>query len=255
MSYYHRYGQGAATPVENWEVTVDNIDDMLKLCVSMNTLVRKVKLVSSLMHKQEHPERFLEDKLWTPEYVARRLEGASQALSEHGDETVVVSEETKQRLVELELLRLDTDEQASAMFASIIQRDTITKDESDHMDVLNDARQAAEDDNMDAWKELFPELHKNLSKIFTMILEGIDFGTIEMCFQQYKLKLQGKTTDQQARRFMGKAAIDKYKLPANMFDHLDAATMQHNGMQQQQGKGKGKKNRNKNKNKDKAKDC
>lgn len=210
MSIYHRYAQGSVEKNQEFQLNEDNIHDYMRMCEDLNNELSWVRSMISLQNRLDAPTAD-DELLYTPEFIEKRL--ASLKKKYDWDDT---SREYLRIQEELDKV----NREVSVVFPQVMNEATATAELNARMEELNDKRIELEDASVELYAKKYDQLKKNLPKIFFMIVEGIDFETVKMCFSKFKMVLSGRVSAQLATEQLMSSSISKYNLPSNIYDHL-----------------------------------
>ncbi len=210
MTLYRKYAQGA--PVKgDFSLTYENVDKYHQLSQQMDEEIRWLKTVINLRKKLANPEDTA-DSLYTPEYIQRRLAKleAQRAMTEDMNTCIKIAEELAQ-----------IDQQMSVLRPLVFDKVEGQKVEHhERMSDLHDRFTALEEQQNDIYGSKYPDLKKNLPKIYYMILEGVDMETIDSCFTKMKSVLSGMLTAEEAANKLMDESQKKYNLPSTLYDPI-----------------------------------
>ncbi len=216
-----RHAQGNPEKTD-FSLTADNIDQYLEYAVLMDRDVRWFNSIDDLQYKLRHPES-VKDELYTPEYIARRL-----AKLEDQRVRTPADAEVHRLKEELRSINSEISEVRPLVFDLELGKDPA---HHERMSNLDDRRKSVEDQIDMFYQSCYPKLHKNLPKIYYMIVEGVDMSTVNSCFRQMKDVLLNKTSIESAAEKLMEESVTKYNLPAGIWDPI----------KNRGGRGKGKK--------------
>jgi hypothetical protein len=210
MTLYRKHAQGE-TVKGDFSLTYDNIDRYHTMAKSMDDEVRWAKTVINLRNKRDYPE-LNADSLYTPEYIARRLEKITLQRPITGDleELIKSSQE------------LDNVEREMAKMRPLVFDPEEGKKVEHHerMSELNDRFNALEEQINSMYARKYGELQLHLPKIYYMILEGVDMDTVNSCFNKMKSVLSGRLTTEEAASKLMDESQTKYNLPKTIYDPI-----------------------------------
>ncbi len=210
MTLYRKYAQGA--PVKgDFSLTYENVDKYHQLSQQMDEEIRWLKTVINLRKKLANPEDTA-DSLYTPEYIQRRLAKleAQRTITEDMNTCIKIAEELAQ-----------IDQQMSVLRPLVFDKVEGQKVEHhERMSDLHDRFTALEEQQNDIYGSKYPDLKKNLPKIYYMILEGVDMETIDSCFTKMKSVLSGMLTAEEAANKLMDESQKKYNLPSTLYDPI-----------------------------------
>ncbi len=210
MSLYRRHAQG--TPVKgDFTLTVDNIDQYLQYALDMNEEIVWLNHLADLHYKLAHLDT-LDDELYTEEYLRRRLATLENKRDMSDDLKHI--QDIKARLAEVQ-------KEISIMRPLVFDKEEGKKTEHHvKMSELDDRRKLLEEEINDFYGQKYPNLRQNLPKVYYMIIDGCDIGTVRSCFTQMKQVLLGKKTSEQAAGALMDESSSKYNLPSTIWDPI-----------------------------------
>lgn len=210
MSLYRKHAQEA--PVKgDFVLTKDNIDQYLKYALDMNDEINWLSHIIDLQYKLDHIDE-LDDELYTEGYLKRRLEKV-QGKREMGDDLKQL-QDIKHRLAVV-------NKEIEQVRPLVFDKEEGKKEEHHiRMSELDDNRKALEEEVNDFYGQKYPNLKKDLPKVYYMIIDGCDISTVQSCFMQMKHVLQGKKTSEQAANELMNESTAKYNLPSTIWDPI-----------------------------------
>ena len=205
-----KHAQGPAEKGD-FNLTKDNIDLYQTMANAMDEEIRWTKTLLNLRYKLAHPDEN-KDSLYTPEYISRRLEKilAQRNPTADTDEYIKISEE------------LDEVNRNIAIMRPIVfdQEEGKNPEHHEKMSLLTDKWNELQEARNDIYGRKYPSLKTNLPKIYYMILEGVDMGTVNSCFNKMKSVLLGSLSTEQAANKLMDESQAKYNLPKTIYDPI-----------------------------------
>jgi len=210
MSLYQRYAQGDAKKNGTFKLTKDNIGFYRDQSDKMDEELRRLKSYIEIKDKLDNPEK--QDYLYTPDYLNRRMTKLQTQL--------VIDEKSKLYMnIKSELDGVNAE--IKIVFPQVMDKETGKNPEiHEKMSDLNDKRKELEDDMVNAFADKYRDLHDNLSKIFFMILEGVDMETVQRCFRNMTAILSEQMSVDEGAEDMMSFSETKYNLPSTMYDPI-----------------------------------
>lgn len=218
MSLYRRYAQGAPEKVSDFTLTEDNIDQYLKYALDMNDDINWLNHMSDLQYKLEHVNE-LDDELYTREYIERRIEKVRAKRSDADADSL---EEMKKIKGDLFHVNKEIDKVRPLVF------DKVEGQKEEHhvrMSELDDRRKELEDQVDEFYGQRYPNLKKNMKKIYYIIVDGVDINTVQSCFMQMKQVLLNNKTPEEATNELMDESTSKYNLPSTIWDPIRSKTI------------------------------
>jgi hypothetical protein len=217
MSLYRRYAQGAPEKVSDFTLTEDNIDQYLKYALDMNDDINWLNHMSDLQYKLEHADE-LDDELYTKEYIERRIEKVRAKRNGTDADSL---EEMKKIKADLFHVNKEIDKVRPLVF------DKVEGQKEEHhvrMSDLDDRRKDLEDQVDEFYGHRYPNLKKNMKKIYYIIIDGVDINTVQSCFMQMKQVLLNNKTPEEASNELMDESTTKYNLPSTIWDPIRSKT-------------------------------
>lgn len=210
MSLYRKHAQGE--PVKSdFELTVDNIDEYLQYSLDMNDEIHWIDHVSDIQYKLDHIDE-LDDELYTETYLKRRLEKVRGGRDMSEDLRQV--QDIKRRLAAV-------NKEIEQVRPLVFDKEEGKKEEHHiRMSDLDDKRKELEEEINDFYGQKYPNLKKNLPKVYYMIIDGCDIDTVKSCFRRMKQVLNGEKTSEQAASALMDESSAKYNLPSTIWDPI-----------------------------------
>lgn len=210
MSLYRLHAQEA--PIKgDFVLTKDNIDQYMKYAIDMNDEINWLNHIIDLRYKLEHVNE-LDDELYTEEYIKRRLEKVQDKRE--------MSEDLKQ-LQDIKNRLIGVNKEIEQVRPLVFDKEEGKKEEHHiRMSDLDDNRKALEEEINDFYGQKYPNLKKDLPKVYYMIIDGCDITTVQSCFMQMKQVLLGKKTSEQAANTLMDESTSKYNLPSTIWDPI-----------------------------------
>lgn len=210
MSLYRKHAQGAPEKTD-FRLTTDNIDQYLKYAIDMHEEIGWLNHLNDLLYKLNHLDE-LDDELYTKEYLERRIEKLRATRPQN--EGVEQLRDIKARLFavnkEIETVR-------PLVF------DKVEGQKEEHhirMSDLDDQRKALEEEINEFYGQRYPNLKRDLPKVYYMVIDGVDISTVRSCFMQMKDVLLGRKTTEQAANILMDESTAKYNLPSTIWDPI-----------------------------------
>ena len=210
MTLYRKHAQAA--PVKgDFTLTYENVDKYHMSSQQMDEEIRWLKTIINLRKKLANPEDTA-DSLYTPEYIQRRLAKleAQRPITEDIRKCIKIVEELDQIEKEMSKLRPLVFDKVEGQKVEHHER----------LADLHDRFTALEEEQNDIYGSKYPDLKKNLPKIYYMILEGVDIETINSCFTKMKSVLGGTITAEEAANKLMDESQKKYNLPSTLYDPI-----------------------------------
>lgn len=205
-----KHAQGPAEKGD-FNLTRENIDSYQSMANNMDEEIRWTKTLLNLRYKLAHPEENA-DSLYTVDYLNRRLEKImlQRPINNDTEKYILLSEELDHINKEIAIMR-----------PIVFDPEEGQKPENhEKMSMLTDRWNELEEAKNEIYGSKYPNLKTNLPKIYYMILEGVDMGTVNSCFNKMKSVLCGNlSTEQAANRLMDESQA-KYNLPKTIYDPI-----------------------------------
>lgn len=209
-----KHAQGDVVKSGDFTLDKNNIDQYLEFAVKMDEEVKWLNSINDIKHKLAHPDT-IDDELYTEEYLQRRLE---KYMEKHEMTDDI------EKICQLKADLAEVNNEISQVRPLVF--DQVEGKKPEHhirMSDLDDRRKQLEEDINEIYGAKYPNLKKNLVKIYYMILEGCDINTVISCFRQMKdVLMDRKTTDQAANELMDESAT-RYNLPSTIYDPIRKA--------------------------------
>jgi hypothetical protein len=206
-----KHAQGDVVKSDEFTLDKDNIDQYLEFAVKMDAEIKWLNSINDLQYKLAHPET-INDELYTEAYLERRLEKVKQQRPMTDDVETVC---------QLKGQLSDVNKEIDQVRPLVFDKEEGKKPENhERMSDLDDKRKQFEKDIDDFYGNKYPNLKKNMLKIYYMILEGCDIGTVISCFRQMKEVLLNNKTSEEAANVLMDESTSKYNLPNTMYDPI-----------------------------------
>ena len=207
---YKTHAQGDPIKTE-FTLDANNIDEYTRYSIEMQNDIKWLGNIINLQHKLTHLDE-VDDELYTEEYLSRRLEKVKteRNMTEEIDRLFKIKEE---------LYYVNKD--ISVVRPLVFHPEEGKKPEHhERMSILDEKRVNLEEQINTFYGERYPDLEKNLPKIYYMIIDGCDIETVISCFHKMKMVLTNKLTTEQAANSLMNESSTKYNLPQTIWDPI-----------------------------------
>lgn len=209
-SLYKTHAQGDVVKTD-FTLTIQNIDEYIKYSIEMQEDIKWFSNVINLEHKLAHLDE-VDDELYTEEYLKRRL---TKVKSERN-----MTEEVN-RLFKIKEDLYYVNKDISVVRGLVFHPEEGKKPEHhERMSDLDEKRIDLEEQINTFYGERYPDLKKNLPKIYYMIIDGCDIETVISCFYKMKMVLSNQLTSEQAANSLMNESSTKYNLPNTIWDPI-----------------------------------
>jgi hypothetical protein len=207
---YKTHAQGDPIKTE-FTLDANNIDEYTRYSIEMQNDIKWLGNIINLQHKLTHLDE-VDDELYTEEYLSRRLEKVKteRNMTEEIDRLFKIKEE---------LYYVNKD--ISVVRPLVFHPEEGKKPEHhERMSILDEKRVNLEEQINTFYGERYPDLKKNLPKIYYMIIDGCDIETVINCFHKMKMVLTNQLTTEQAANSLMNESSTKYNLPQTIWDPI-----------------------------------
>ena len=207
---YKTHAQGDVVKTD-FTLDAHNIDEYTSYAINMQSDIKWLGNIINLQHKLKHLDE-VDDELYTKEYLMRRLEKvkSERNMTKEIDTLFKIKEELYYVNKDIDVVR------------PLVFHPEEGKKEEHHqrLSSLDEKRVALEEQINSFYGERYPNLKKNLPKVYYMIIDGCDIETVVSCFHKMKMVLTNQLTSEQAANSLMNESSTKYNLPQTIWDPI-----------------------------------